>query len=136
MQAKLAAASVAASCVVAGGVAVVHLHGAHPAAAAHRVHTAPAVPPTPVSQALAQSSAKPVRATRPPRKPAPPPASIAKKGVAAWAFTGAGQALARSGASWYYTWSATPAGGISSPAGGAGARRSVSRSVSRAAGRA
>jgi RNA polymerase sigma factor (sigma-70 family) len=117
VQAKLVAASVAASCVVAGGAAVVHLHGAHPAAAAHRVHTAPAAPPTPVSQALAQSSAQPVRATHPPRKPAPPPASNAKKGVAAWAFTGAGQALARSGASWYYTWSATPAGGISTPAG-------------------
>jgi RNA polymerase sigma factor (sigma-70 family) len=118
VQAKLVAASVAASCVLAGGAAVVHLHGAHPAAATHRVHAAPAAPPTPVSQALAQPPARPVRATRPPRKPAPPPpASNAKKGVAAWAFTGAGQALAQSGASWYYTWSATPAGGISSPAG-------------------
>jgi hypothetical protein len=37
--------------------------------------------------------------------------------VAAWAFTGAAQALARSGASWYYTWSATPAGGMASPPG-------------------
>ena len=113
---KLVAASVAASCVVAGGVAVVHLHGAHPAAASHPVHAAPAALPSPVT--LARPSPKPVRATRRPRKPAPPPpASNAKKGVAAWSFSGAGQALARSGASWYYTWSATPAGGISSPRG-------------------
>jgi RNA polymerase sigma factor (sigma-70 family) len=120
VQAKLVAASVAASFVVAGGVAVVHLH-AHPAAAVHHVQAAPAPLPTPVTQALARPSPKPVRKTHPPRKPAPPPpappASNAKKGVAAWAFSGAGQALAQSGASWYYTWSATPAGGIISPRG-------------------
>ncbi len=34
--AKLAAVTVAATCVVAGGAAVVHLHGAHPAAATRR----------------------------------------------------------------------------------------------------
>jgi hypothetical protein len=105
--------------VVAGGAAVVHLHGAHPAAATRPVQAAPAAPPTPpVTQALARSSPKPVRSTRPPRKPAPPaPASNAKKGVAAWAFTGAGQALVQSGASWYYTWSASPAVGVSSAGG-------------------
>jgi RNA polymerase sigma factor (sigma-70 family) len=116
--AKLAAVTVAAGCVVAGGAAVVHLHGAHPAAATQPVQAVPAVPATPVTQALARLSPKPVRTTRPPRKPAPPsPASNAKKGVAAWAFTGAGQALAQSGASWYYTWSASPAVGVSSPGG-------------------
>ena len=116
--AKLAAVTVAASCVVAGGAAVVHLHGAHPAAVTRPVRAAPAAPPTPVTQALARSSPKPVRTTRPPRKPAPPPpASTAKKGVAAWAFTGAGQALAQSGASWYYTWSASPAVGVSRAGG-------------------
>ncbi len=115
--AKLAAVTVAASCVVAGGAAVVHLHGAYPAAVTRPVPAAPA-PPTPVTQALARSSPKPVRTTRPPRKPAPPPpASNAKKGVAAWAFTGAGQALAQSGASWYYTWSASPAVGVSRAGG-------------------
>jgi hypothetical protein len=104
--------------VVAGGAAVVHLHGTHPAAATRPVQAAPAAPPTPVTQALARSSPKPVRTTRPPRKPAPPPpASNAKKGVGAWAFTGAGQALAQSGASWYYTWSASPAVGVSSAGG-------------------
>jgi hypothetical protein len=39
----------------------------------------------------------------------------AKKGVGAWAFSGATQALGESGASWYYTWSATP--GVSAPSG-------------------
>ena len=73
---------------------------------------------TPVTQALARSSPKPVRTSRPPRKPAPPaPVSNAKKGVAAWAFTGAGQALTQSRASWYYTWSASPAVGVSSAGG-------------------
>jgi len=116
--AKLAAVTVAASCVVAGGAAVVHLHGAHPAAVTRPVRIAPAAQPTPVTQALARSSPKPVRTTRPPRKPAPPPpASTAKKGVAAWAFTGAGKALAQSGASWYYTWSASPAVGVSRAGG-------------------
>jgi RNA polymerase sigma factor (sigma-70 family) len=116
--AKLAAVTVAASCVVAGGAAVVHLRGAHPAAVTRPVQAAPAAQPTPVTQALARSSPKPVRTTRPPRKPAPPPpASNVKKGVAAWAFTGAGQALAQSGASWYYTWSASPAVGVSRAGG-------------------
>ena len=117
--AKLAAVTVAATCVVAGGAAVVHLHGAHPAAGhPPGAGRAPAAPPTPVTQALARSSPKPVRSTRPPRKPAPPaPVSNAKKGVAAWAFTGAGQALAQSRASWYYTWSASPAVGVSSAGG-------------------
>ena len=118
VRAKLAAVTVVATCVVAGGAAVVHLHGAHPAAATRPVQAAPAALPTTVTQALARSSPKPVRSTRPPRKPAPPrPASNAKKGVAAWAFTGAGRALAQSGASWYYTWSASPAVGVSSAGG-------------------
>ncbi len=116
--AKLAAVTVAATCAVAGAAAVVHLHGAHPAAVTRPVRTAPAAPPTPVTQALARSSPKPVRSARPPRNPAPPaPVSSAKKGVGAWAFTGAGQALVQSGASWYYTWSASPAVGVSSGGG-------------------
>jgi hypothetical protein len=38
-----------------------------------------------------------------------------KKGVSAWAFTGARKALVKSGASWYYTWS-TNHDGITTPA--------------------
>jgi hypothetical protein len=40
----------------------------------------------------------------------------AKKGVSAWVFNGVDRALAKSGASWYYTW-ATGHPGISSPRG-------------------
>jgi RNA polymerase sigma factor (sigma-70 family) len=120
---KLAAAAVAASCVAAGGLAIVHLRQAHPVAAATPVAPASASAPAPVTQALARPSARPVRTALPhPSHPAmhrpPPPApaeSSAKKGVGAWAFSGATEALAQSGASWYYTWSATP--GVSGPSG-------------------
>ncbi len=43
-------------------------------------------------------------------------AASAKKGVGAWTFSGVSQALADSGASWYYTWSPNNAG-ITSPPG-------------------
>ena len=39
-----------------------------------------------------------------------------RKGVSAWNFTGVSQALADSGASWYYDWGTTP-DGITAPAG-------------------
>ncbi len=38
-----------------------------------------------------------------------------RKGVGTWNFTGAGQALSESGASWYYNWAAAP-NGIAAPA--------------------
>jgi hypothetical protein len=43
-------------------------------------------------------------------------AANAKKGVTVWPFTGVRKALARSGASWYFTWSSQHAG-VSSPPG-------------------
>jgi len=43
-------------------------------------------------------------------------AASAKKGVGAWSFTGANQALVDSGVSWYYTWSYDTTG-ITTPAG-------------------
>jgi Glycosyl hydrolase catalytic core len=50
-----------------------------------------------------------------PAASAPAPGHAAK-GVSAWAFSGVGTALARSGASWYYTW-APDHPGIASPHG-------------------
>jgi hypothetical protein len=44
-------------------------------------------------------------------------ASGAKKGVGVWTFGGVSQALAESGASWYYTWS-TQHSGVTTPASG------------------
>ena len=118
---KLAAAAVTACLAVAGGAVAIHLHGLHQTAAA-----APAGPPP--AQALARPSARPAPSGRPSHAPAAatpqptpspaaaaPAATTAKKGVGAWAFSGATQALAESGASWYYTWSATP--GVTGPAG-------------------
>jgi RNA polymerase sigma factor (sigma-70 family) len=116
---KLAAAAVAASCAVAGGAALVHLRRTHPVASATKVAPAPAS--APVTQALARPSARPVptAAPRPSRpaatQPAAPAVTNAKKGVGAWAFSGATQALSESAASWYYTWSAAP--GVAGPPG-------------------
>jgi RNA polymerase sigma factor (sigma-70 family) len=53
----------------------------------------------------------------PSKRAVPPPANpatSAKKGVAVWTFTGVSQALAASGASWYYTWS-TKHDGVTTP---------------------
>ncbi len=44
-------------------------------------------------------------------------ASGAKKGVGVWSFGGVSQALAASGASWYYTWS-TQHSGVTTPSSG------------------
>jgi hypothetical protein len=111
MQPKLIAVSLAvATCAAGGTFAVTH---------AHR-------PPAPVASVSVPSpsashAASPVPlATHPPRKPTPkPPAPVTvsseRKGVSTWNFTGAGQALAESGASWYYNWGATP-NGITAPA--------------------
>ena len=110
---KVLAVSVAAGCAVAGVAAVAHRqHGRLPAAAPAAAATRD-VPPAPVTEALA---APPARPARTPARRAPAPPGNAKKGVAAWAFPGAAPALARSGASWYYTWSAAPPG-ITSPRG-------------------
>ena len=118
---KLAAAAVAVGCAAAGGAVIIHLRAAHPVAAASRASHAPAPATASANQALARPSTRPV--PTPSRRPAPParrptaaPAVTgAKKGVGAWAFTGATQALSESGASWYYTWSATP--GVAGPPG-------------------
>jgi hypothetical protein len=119
---KLVAAAVAAGCLVAGGIAVIHLHRAGSVAATTHLATASPGTSAPVSRAPARPSPRPVRtaarrpsapgATHQPAPAAPPAATTAKKGVGAWGFNGASQALAESGASWYYTWSATP--GVSS----------------------
>jgi RNA polymerase sigma factor (sigma-70 family) len=115
VQPKVMVASLAVvSCVAGGTVAVARAH--HSAApAALSVRTPPASPrpsaALPVRPAPAHSAAKPAR------KPAPPPPAVvttARKGVSTWNFSGVSQALAKSGASWYYNWAATP-GGIAGP---------------------
>jgi RNA polymerase sigma factor (sigma-70 family) len=120
LQPKLVAGTLAATCAVGGGTfALVHMHGARPAAlAGHPAAATPAAPPSPVTAVIARPepspSPRPVPTTA--TASAPTAAANAKKGVSAWTFTGVGQALAESGVSWYYTWSSGHAG-ITSPPG-------------------
>jgi RNA polymerase sigma factor (sigma-70 family) len=78
--------------------------------------------PSPSVVRSASPSTSPTRTAAPTSKPtrtakAAAPvqvASSAKKGVGVWSFNGASQALATSGASWYYTW-ATQHPGVTTP---------------------
>jgi RNA polymerase sigma factor (sigma-70 family) len=119
LQPKLIAVSLAvATCAAGGTFAVAHAHHA-PAPAAISAPASPtalAVAPAP----LATHSAHLRQPARPPAKkpsPTPPPAiaTSQRKGVSTWNFSGVQQALADSGASWYYNWAAAP-NGISAPA--------------------
>ncbi len=66
---------------------------------------------------IAVTAATSVAAAGPTRPTARPAARLdPKKGVSAWVFNGVDRALAKSGASWYFTW-ATNYHGISSPRG-------------------
>jgi RNA polymerase sigma factor (sigma-70 family) len=126
-QPKLVVAAVAATtCVAAGTVAAVKVYAAPAAHVAARHAPAVHKPLTPRTHpVVAVTSATP---THPPRhrhrpkpkptpKPTPPPVRVTStaKGVSAWSFPGVTRALAQSGASWYYTWSAGP--GVSAPSG-------------------
>ena len=122
VQPKLIAVAVAVATCAAGGTFAV-AHASRPSApaaiGAPASPTTLAVPPAP----LATHSAHLARPSKPPSRPAkrqaptPPPATVssARKGVSTWNFTGAAQALADSGASWYYNWGAAP-NGIAAPA--------------------
>jgi RNA polymerase sigma factor (sigma-70 family) len=120
MQPKLIAVSLAVVTCAAGGTFVVtHAHR-NPAPLA-----SVSVPPPPTSHAASPvplaTRAPALKPPKPPAKkptpkpPAPVTVSSERKGVSTWNFTGAGQALAESGASWYYNWGATP-NGITAPA--------------------
>ena len=89
---------------------------------------APVASVTPSPTPSASPSASPSKSPTPKAKPSPSPskhtsaapahiASGAKKGVGVWTFGGVSQALAASGASWYYTWS-TQHSGITTPSSG------------------
>jgi RNA polymerase sigma factor (sigma-70 family) len=107
LQPKLLAVTLAAACAAGGALAVAHQHKARPASFTR----APAAA-APVTAVIA----RPAQPRRPP--PRPVVAANAKKGVSAWTFSGVSQALAESGASWYYTWSSGHAR-ITSPRGAA-----------------
>ena len=131
LQPKVIAASVAVvACASGGTFAAVHLH---PDAATTAAVTTTPARPTPVRPAALapvagpqvtvrqRVSPKPTRSRPRATRATPTPAATQvvsgpKKGVATWSFGAAQQALAASGASWYYNWGASPSG-ISSPAG-------------------
>jgi RNA polymerase sigma factor (sigma-70 family) len=131
LQPKVIAASLAVvTCATGGTFAAVHMHAAAATTAAvttpstrPTVARPAAVAPVPGPQVTVRQkvSARPTRTrprvtTAPPTPAATPVVSGPKKGVATWSFGAAQQALAASGASWYYNWGASPSG-ISSPAG-------------------
>jgi RNA polymerase sigma factor (sigma-70 family) len=111
LQPKLVVAAIAAtSCVAAGAVAVSRLHHPEPAKAPPAAH-AVAVRPSPLPPPVQSPSPRP----SPTHTTAPARVTSALKGVGAWNFSGVTQALAESGASWYYTWSTSQAGIVSPP---------------------
>ena len=122
MQPKLIAVAVAVATCATGGTFVVAHTSRAPAPAVISVPASPsslAVPPAPLATHSAHLTPVAKPSSRPVKKaaPTPPPVTVSseRKGVSTWNFAGAGQALASSGASWYYNWSATP-NGIAAPA--------------------
>ncbi|MFC0556723.1 sigma-70 family RNA polymerase sigma factor [Planotetraspora thailandica] len=123
--AKVAGTAVAAAAVATTGVVVaVNLPPSKPTASAG---VAPQAASTPLPASSPSRPAKPKPSPSPTKKKAspkptvtkkaPPPVAVsssAKKGVGVWTFNGVNTALAKSGASWYYTWSTTH-NGVTTP---------------------
>jgi len=109
---KVAVAATVAGCAAAatGAGLVIHPRAASPAASAASATSSQIA----VLTAGGPGSAAPASQHRPRQQPAP--AGHGAKGVSVWAFRGVGNALARSGASWFYTW-APDHPGIASPPG-------------------
>jgi RNA polymerase sigma factor (sigma-70 family) len=113
---KLIAVSVALATCIAGGTAAYALKPSHaaPAAAVMPATVMPAtvMPATPVVSPSATHPPKPVQKPTPTPTPTPTTAVVttAQKGVATWNTSGVDEALAESGAAWYYDWAATPSG--------------------------
>jgi RNA polymerase sigma factor (sigma-70 family) len=123
LQPKLIAVSLAVvTCAAGGTFAVTHAHRPPAPVASVSVPSPPASHPASLVPLVTHTAVlkQPKQPEQPARKPTPrPPAPVtvssARKGVSTWSFDGAGQALAESGASWYYNWGATP-NGITAPA--------------------
>jgi RNA polymerase sigma factor (sigma-70 family) len=119
--------SAAVAVVVVAALVAPRLTGGSPSTTAV-ASPAPVVSVTPSPTPSVSPSASPSPSPTPKAKPSPSPskhtaaapahiASGAKKGVGVWSFGGVSQALAASGASWYYTWS-TQHSGITTPSSG------------------
>jgi hypothetical protein len=125
---KLVAAVAAVGCAAAvtvGAGAVLRARTESPAAfasdaAAARVAAAASRAAAAASRAAAVTAGKPRQLAPPAQRTARESLAAAprnaKKGVSAWTFSGVRKALARSGATWYFTWSSGHPG-IASPPG-------------------
>lgn len=91
---RLAAAMTAVGCVAAGVAGAVPTQRPQPGRLGA---LAPVL--TSSSQVAAVTAGQAAQPAAPPSRAAP------RKGVSAWSFSGVSRALARSGASWYFTWS-------------------------------
>ncbi|HEY6789588.1 MAG TPA: sigma-70 family RNA polymerase sigma factor [Trebonia sp.] len=113
-QPKVIAASVALATCVAGGTAAYALKAPHAAPRAAATSAAVALPPT--SRPAVVVAPSPTHRPKPRPKPKPTPTPVpavvttAEKGVSTWSVPDVEEALAESGASWYYDWAATPSG--------------------------
>ena len=114
VQPKLVAVSLAVVTGAVGGTfAVARAHRA-PAQAAIATAPRPTAPPSASAIPLVTHQAQVKQVAQSPTASPPVTATSQRKGVSAWNFTGAKQALADSGASWYYDWATTP-NGITAP---------------------
>ncbi len=114
LQPKLVAVSLAVIVCAAGGTfAVTRPH--RPPAPAAIASVSP--PPKPAAASPVPLTTHTARVTQPAKKPTPPPpvtVTSQRKGVSSWSFADEAQALAASGASWYYNWGASP-NGVTAP---------------------
>ena len=114
IQPKVIAVSVAlVTCVAGGTAAAAYVHRTPPPAPHAAVTLAPVTSPSPPAAARPTVHPTPKPTPTPPRPtptPAPTVVTTSQKGVSTWSFTGVDEALAKSGASWFYNWAATPSG--------------------------
>ena len=122
--AKLAACAVAVGCFAAASACAAPV-GTRSASTAQAASTTPATAPDVIKhavtrQAVSRRMGAPTAAAAPGTTPTATTSGAAgatdQKGVGVWTFDGVNEALALSGASWYYTW--TPGhSGITTPRG-------------------
>jgi RNA polymerase sigma factor (sigma-70 family) len=117
-QPKVIAASIALATCVAGGTAAYALKTPHAAPSAavtpvavKTVAVTPSVAtPSPTLDVSPSATHRPKPRPKPTPTPVPAVVTTAQKGVSTWSVPDVEEALAESGASWYYDWAATPSG--------------------------
>ena len=115
LQPKLVAVSLAVIACAAGGTFAVTRPTHRPPAPAAIASVSPARKPVAASPVpLTTHTARVTQAAKKPTPPPPATVTSQRKGVSSWSFADEAQALAASGASWYYNWGASP-NGVTAP---------------------